>query len=635
MTRDEKISILLEVLCAGKGADKQDQRRIEEKTDEQIDYILSPIDQCIYLEACAGSGKTEVLGLKAAYEICKWKSNQSGIAVLTFTNEAAATIAERVSLFYSKPIPSKHFVGTFSSFVHGYIAQRFGYKFYNFSDKKIDKSFRIVDSDANSYKAQWLKNYSLDFPLRKQSVYANQLSYKVGSQEWCLGQGDSSKNLEEIYNSSDCQQQIAKLRTKMGNPSAFQYNYLLKQSAKCKQKFLNDGFATFEDMNIVAIKCLKNKTICGNIAKRFPVILIDECQDLSTAELELLSLLIQSGVCVHYIGDLHQAIYAFKDARPEKFREHIAKYNFRTMNLDINFRSTQKIVDVSIKLGGMDYAILGKAESKFDGVECGYLEYEDEKDAVSKFINVLKQRAVPIENSAVLVRSQSTRQKLSDGQPQEYNIHPIINAIQLWQKSNPAARQTALKLLAWQLQKWMGFCGRGNNYYYSEEICVDSVMWRLLLRDILVGFCLDSAISHMDGLTYSSWYSSNKSKVVDIINLHLQKIGTRLPDITIKSPKGTANLAIEQIDIAEKASIKVDTIHSVKGGAFDAILLLSTPSNQGKTGYWQNWLDPTEEPGRIAYVASTRPRYLLCWGVKKLSAEQRQKLEEIGLQKID
>ena len=80
MTRDEKINTLAKVLSASKQFTPQDMKRIEEKTNEQLDYIFSPLDQCIYLEACAGSGKTEVLGLKAAYEICKWGSDKSGIA---------------------------------------------------------------------------------------------------------------------------------------------------------------------------------------------------------------------------------------------------------------------------------------------------------------------------------------------------------------------------------------------------------------------------------------------------------------------------------------------------------------------------------------------------------------------------
>ena len=242
MTRDEKIEKLTEVLSAGKIFTQQAKERIEEKTDEQLDYILSPIDQCIYLEACAGSGKTEVLGLKAAYEICRWSSRQTGIAVLTFTNEATATIADRVSSFYGKPVPSNHFIGTFSSFVHGHIAQRFGYKFYDIPEDKADKSFRVIDSDISPYSNQWLENYELDFYLPRQVIYASQLILRASSEKWYVKQKETTQLLTELYD---------------GNP-----RQLIKKANACKSRFLNDGFATFEDMNLIARKCLRDETIC-------------------------------------------------------------------------------------------------------------------------------------------------------------------------------------------------------------------------------------------------------------------------------------------------------------------------------------------------------------------------------------
>lgn len=79
----------------------------------------------------------------------------------------------------------------------------------------------------------------------------------------------------------------------------------------------------------------------------------------------------------------------------------------------------------------------------------------------------------------------------------------------------------------------------------------------------------------------------------------------------------------------------METIHSVKGGTFDAVLLLSSPDGRGKTGFWENWLKSSEESGRIGYVASTRPRYLLCWGVSNLSDDQRRELEGMGFIKLD
>ncbi len=632
MTRDEKIEILTEVLSASKIFTQQTKERIEEKTDKQLDYILSPIDQCIYLEACAGSGKTEVLGLKAAYEICKWQSSQTGIAVLTFTNEATATIADRVSSFYGKPVSSNHFIGTFSSFVHGHIAQRFGYKFYDIPEDKADKSFRVVDSDISPYSNQWLENYKLNFSFPKQKICASQLYYKASCKDWFIGQGESAKSLTELYNSAECQQHIAEIRQRKNASYLFQLKYLKDQIKECKLKFWHDGFANFDDMNLIACRCLRDETICHNISRKFPVILIDECQDLSASELRILSFLISAGTTVHYIGDLHQAIYSFKDSYPEQFLEHFTAHHFETMRLSQNFRSTQKIVDFSQKMGGIDYSISGSVESRCGDYDCCYVEYDDdEKDAIIAFTDTLNRFDIPIKDAVVLVRTQTAKQKLSHGPSNDHKTHPVINAIQLWQQNEPVARQTALSLLAYQLQRWMGFHGKSNNYYYSDEVCPNAVSWRLLLRDILVELCSDPAMATVDELTYGSWYSTNKEKVISIIAHHLNTIAQNLPEITIRTPKGTATLPIYPVKLTEDEQLRVETIHSVKGGTFDAVLLLSSPDGRGKTGFWESWLNPEDESGRIGYVASTRPRYLLCWGVKSLASVQRQALEKLGL----
>lgn len=613
MTRDEKITLLAEVLSANRTFALEDKARIEEKTDEQLDYILSPIDRCIYLEACAGSGKTEVLGLKAAYEICKWRSRQSGIAVLTFTNDATATIVDRVASFYGKQIPSNHFIGTFSSFVHGHIAQRFGYKFCHMSEEKTDKSFRVVDSDIHSYDHQWLDNYALGLPGR--TIYASELNYRASDKNWYVGQGDNAQRLTELFK---------------GNP-----NRVIRSAKACKSKFWCNGFATFEDMNLIARRCLCDETICHFVAKKFPVILIDECQDLSASELDILSLLIGAGTVVHYIGDLHQAIYSFKDALPEQYKEHLAANHFEIWPLSRNFRSTQKIVDLSRRISGIDCPIVGSAESKCGDYDCCYVEYNEEKDAISTFADALNRFGISVENAIVLVRTQSAKQKLSNGFSNDFKKNPIINAIQLWKHNDPAAQRTALSLLALQLQRWMGFHGKSNDYYYSDEVCSSSVSWRLLLRDILVELCADTAVTTMDELNYSSWYSNNKERVIGAISHHLGTIGISLPEITFRTPRGTAKQPIYQARLTEEKQLRVETIHSVKGGTFDAVLLLSSPDGRGKTGFWENWLKSDEESGRIGYVASTRPRYLLCWGVSNLMDDQRQKLEGIGCIQLD
>ena len=429
------------------------------------------------------------------------------------------------------------------------------------------------------------------------------------------------------WDSAECQQHIAEIRQRKNASYLFQLKYLKDQIKECKLKFWHDGFANFDDMNLIACRCLRDKTICHNISHKFPVILIDECQDLSASELRILSFLISAGTTVHYIGDLHQAIYSFKDSCPKLLLDHLTTHHFETMRLSQNFRSTQKIVDLSRIIGRIDYPISGSVEGKCKGYDCCYIEYdEDEKDATAAFIDILNRFGISSENAVVLVRTKSAKQELSNGFSNDHKTHPVINAIQLWQQNEPVARQTALSLLGYQLQRWMGFHGKSNNYYYSDEVCPNAVSWRLLLRNILVELCSDPAMTTVDELTYGSWYSKNKERVIGVIAHHLNTIGQSLPEITIRTPNGTAKQQICRIILTEEEQMRVETIHSVKGGTFDAVLLLSSPDGRGKTGFWESWLDSEDESGRIGYVASTRPRYLLCWGVHTLTLQRYRRL---------
>ena len=154
-----------------------------------------------------------------------------------------------------------------------------------------------------------------------------------------------------------------------------------------------------------------------------------------------------------------------------------------------------------------------------------------------------------------------------------------------------------------------------------------------MLRDILNDFSLNSSIGDYDGVSYSQWYSKNKKHVVEIINSHtLPTLGKSLDPTAsfIRAPRGTASSKVAIITFEEKEKIRVETIHAVKGAAFDAVLLLSASDARGKTGYWENWLKPEDEASRIGYVACTRPRFLLCWGVHSLTDNQRETIEKMG-----
>ena len=580
---------------------------IGEKTDEQLDYILSPIDRNIYLEACAGSGKTEVLGMKAAYEIKRWNERNSGLAILTFTNEARDTISNRVNKYLSDVASPRHFIGTTSSFIHGYIAQRLGCRLYSETTSSDgDLSFKVIDPQSGMNNNQWLKNYAIK-NKKGQLIPVNQLNLMRSGDGWL------------VVNHRGCDSKIS-----------------LSKTAGMKHKFWADHFATYDDMNCIALNSLRgNADMCKLLSKRFPVIFIDECQDLSLIELMIMSKLIESGSTVHYIGDLHQSIYGFRQSDPLLVQQYIDKYGFRTMNLTRNFRSSQNIVDVSCAIEKIEGHLFGVSNKSAE--KCLYFEYANEKDIIEKFATILKERNMPFDKAVILCRGKSLVERVCGGDD-ALGKNEVIYSIALWLNGDAEAKRKALIIMSRLICKWGRYRGVGD-YCMPEKLqeTMGQVKWRLLVSYIMKELCSNDEVGNLK-LTYGEWYKKNKVNVCNVINRLMSQIDSKfhIEINMLKSAKNTTKKMIECKSARQNSAIKVMTIHASKGCTFDAVLLVSSKNRSGKDGYWENWLNANGEAGRICYVACTRPRYLLCWAVGKLSNnEQRKKLESLGLVRLE
>lgn len=140
--------ILSSILRHGSSWDCNEIARL---TIEQLAFINHRLSIPCHLTACPGSGKTEVVGIKTVYELSKWAAPHSGIAVLTFTRNAADAINERI-IGYGGGLASRHphFVGTFDSWLHGYIFQPFGYRFTKYDGSSGDRRIKIIDDDSSA-----------------------------------------------------------------------------------------------------------------------------------------------------------------------------------------------------------------------------------------------------------------------------------------------------------------------------------------------------------------------------------------------------------------------------------------------------------------------------------------------------
>ena len=357
--------------------------RIAEKTEEQLEYVMTSIKENVFLKACAGSGKTEVIGLKAAYEMKKWNSYNQGIAVLTFTNDATDVIIDRVKQFTGRNAVYPHYIGTLSSFIHSYIVQPFAYTLTGFEGKDEDFSFNIIDRTVPVYSNSWLNTYKcrvsyLEANNRWSSIFAHQIGYDIEKKDFYFYIGKNKMEwLSEYYLKPAVQAFIKEKR--IHNAKFWEMKYLRKCFRECKEVFWKAGFSTFDDLNILAIRLLK-RDIGHKIALRFPVIFIDECQDLSGNELRVLKALQEQGCIVHCIGDLNQSIYEFKRVDPDEILKHVGEY--KQKELHINFRSCKEIVALSERLINVNEIESANLNNLLGSNSLVYFEYDKPDDAM-------------------------------------------------------------------------------------------------------------------------------------------------------------------------------------------------------------------------------------------------------------
>lgn len=361
----------------------------------QIDYVTSQLWKNTFLKACPGSGKTEVLAIKVAYEREQWKLTTQGFAVLTFTNSAEKEINSRLDCYLNGKLEYPHYMGTFTSWLHGYIANPFLHKLMKYDgDERGDKSIRLIESSCTS---DFLNAYSSKYQYKELgNIKAHEFfrDFKTDSYQYC---GTRSRQGKEILQSLVQQDDWREM-----------------DLAKTKLKFWKSGFALYEDIEYMSnLLFEKYPEIAELIAKRFPVIFVDECQDLSYVQLELLATLCEKGCKIHLIGDLNQAIYGFRNIEPDDTRDFIENHCFDIKLLTENYRSCQPIVVASEYVVKGQEKIVGRNFNKA-GIPLVAILYTKgkEKDAVNKFHEYMLENNLNVKESRIIVRNNNLKNKL-------------------------------------------------------------------------------------------------------------------------------------------------------------------------------------------------------------------------------
>jgi len=608
--------------------------RIAEKSEEQLDYVLASIENCVFLKACPGSGKTEVVGLKAAFEMMRWKSTPGGIAVLTFTNNAAKVIEKRAGQFAGAgKIGYPHFIGTIDSWLHGYIAHPFAHVVTGYDGKDGDHSIRVIDSTSQ---ADFLNAFKTRYGLGQTgNPAANQYYYDSEIGKYIFASGTQS--VDHTRNSQSLEEwQVTDLE-------------------ETKVRFEKAGFATYQDIERICFELLSdNARFARFLSRRFPFIIIDECQDLSWRQIQILDKLRVQGTTLHFVGDLNQAIYEFKKVVPEKVEKYTQEKKFNVLPLSSNYRSCQAIADLCTTLVGNTGNISSIHISK---QECPCVCVPFKKDEMMKlpgwFSGYLERFGIDKQRCAVVTRSWAnvSRMRPADsGQIRNYQER-LAMAVYLWKTGCRQATEDALKFFGrFVTENFFPKQSTNAREYYRPESVDSALRWRLFLAAALCRCCQDTRLSDLEQI-WSDWTQATRNKMHEHLSRSASMFGTTLSDCVFpplvarnkrgeslpvfSTPRGERNNQVLRAlpsTASAQEPLRITTIHNVKGETVEALMLVSSLDTRGTSdGYWTMWLDnPASEATRLAYVASSRPRQLLVWAIPEPSEAELDKLTQIG-----
>ncbi len=266
----------------------QDQQRAVDHEGAHLLIVAGP-----------GTGKTQTLTHRIARKVPLLKSNQRILAI-TFTQKASTEMSERLRKKLS--VDERHvFVSTFHGFCLSFLK-----RFYQLA--QLPQDFKLITPEETE---EVLKKYWLDIKTNERR-----------------------KHLEEIYRN--------KSLGLADSPIVKSYNQILR-AHQCLD---------YDDLLIETVHLLVNdSSIRFQIQKEFPLIFVDEYQDINALQHRLLKLLVGEGVEITAIGDPHQAIYGFRGAQVNFFEQF--KNDFPPMtqlNLTTNYRSSPNLLEASSQI---------------------------------------------------------------------------------------------------------------------------------------------------------------------------------------------------------------------------------------------------------------------------------------------
>jgi DNA helicase II / ATP-dependent DNA helicase PcrA len=318
-------------------------------------------DGPVLILAGAGSGKTRVITFRIAYLIEKMGVMPESILAMTFTNKAAAEMAERVEKLVGGLSIAKPVISTFHSFCVRVLrrdieALRIPSTVPGQPPIGLTKNFVIYDeSDQQQVIKGIMRRLGLD---DKQLTPRNVLSRISWAKNHML-------DPQEIYLQS-------------ADPKTEKIAHIFEEYRK---ELVKANAMDFDDLLLEAARLLKSvAAVREYYNRRFQYLLIDEYQDTNRPQYELMRLLAGDRHNICAVGDEDQSIYSWRGADIRNILEFERDFpEAKIIRLEQNYRSTQNILGAASAVVANNVRRKGKNlwTARQGGSQIGYYEAPD------------------------------------------------------------------------------------------------------------------------------------------------------------------------------------------------------------------------------------------------------------------
>ncbi|MEQ8272374.1 MAG: ATP-dependent helicase [Deltaproteobacteria bacterium] len=556
-------------------------------TKEQRDAVSA--SGHVAVDACPGSGKTRAVVARIIHAVEGLGRGPRRVGCITYTNAAVWEIQRRLRDFGLGDAIERCDIAT----IHAFGMQQI-LRYYHALVKPYAAGFSVVTLDDEAFIE------SANEACRRHRIRPN------------------ARSIANALRASD------------GSPLLPQKMLWLRDAVAEFWRLLEaQGLIDFPSVVYRTYQILRDyPEIARAVACRYESIIVDEFQDTSRLQVEILRLIAQhGGTRFLLVGDPNQSIYGFAGARPELMRAFARELKIkRAFPFSGNFRSNEGVLDDAESLLPRAKSMQAVGKHKDCPIRPRHIATDDVvASVINDFLPAAETAGVQYRHMAVLA-------------PAWHHLRPIGRALQAegipitGAGSRPYRRSNLIATLAEEAGAFVESIGESRFVERFDRVLENMVAevvgglprekgswsWQRLVHRLLKHAKASRAIDHMAKPWLERFARDSETELAafgypQFLDAKILRQATRELLSSMQSDVDVSRMTVRDFGVFARPdeSIKLLSIHAAKGREFEAVALVGV--FDGSLPYFKEGRAPDdiEEDRRKLYVAITRAKRVL------------------------